>query len=158
MSRRLSWRPTCIPHDPSPSASGLGLAPLGWAAASVAAAPETWHMPDGGDPHRATWMSFGVSEKVWGRRPLTPAREHLARIARTIAEFEPVHLLVREQEHDLAARLCGNRVQLEVQPVDDLWMRDTGPVFVRMPRARGPASTSTSTDGAASRRMRATPR
>lgn len=111
--------------------NGLGLAPLGWAAASVAAAPETWHMPDEGEPHRATWMAFGPSEEVWGRRLLKPAREHLANIARTIAQFEPVHLLVREQEHDLAARLCGNRVQLEVQPVDDLWMRDTGPVFVR---------------------------
>ncbi|MCR6478184.1 agmatine deiminase family protein [Variovorax sp. ZS18.2.2] len=111
--------------------NGLGLAPLAWAADPVAAAPEAWHMPDEGDPHRATSMSFGPSEKIWGRRLLKPAREQLALIARTIAAFEPVHLLVREQEHDLAARLCGNRVQLEVQPVDDLWMRDTGPVFVR---------------------------
>lgn len=113
---------------------GMGLAPLaslGLVATATAAAPDTWHMPDEGDAHRATWMSFGPSERVWGRRLLKPAREHLAQIARTIAAFEPVHLLVREQEHDLAARLCGNRVTLEVQPVDDLWMRDTGPVFVR---------------------------
>jgi agmatine deiminase len=109
---------------------GLGLAPLGLAPRAMAAA-EDWHMPDEGDPHRATWMSFGASESVWGRRLLKPVREHLARIASTIAAFEPVHLLVREQEHDLAARLCGDRVQLRVQPIDDLWMRDTGPVFVR---------------------------
>ena len=76
----------------------------------------------------------------------------------TIAEFEPVHLLVREREHDLAARLCGNRVQLEVQPVDDLWMRDTGPVFVRNAAGNGAASTSTSTAGAASRPMPMMPR
>ena len=112
-------------------ASALGLAPLGCIATAPAAAPESWQMPDEAAPHRATWMSFGPSEAIWGRRLLTPVRQHLARIARTIAEFEPVHLLVREREHDLAARLCGNRVQLEVQPVDDLWMRDTGPVFVR---------------------------
>lgn len=115
---------------------GLGLAPftpfspLAWSTASAATA-EGWHMPDEGDPHRATWMSFGPSEEVWGRRLLAPAREQLARIARSIAAFEPVHMLVREQDYDLAARLCGDRVQLEVQPVDDLWMRDTGPVFVR---------------------------
>jgi agmatine deiminase len=109
---------------------GLSLAPLGWAAASVAAT-ESWHMPDEGDPHRATWMSFGPNEEVWGRQLLKPVREHLAGIARTIAAFEPVHMLVSEQDHDLAARLCGNKVALEVQPVDDLWMRDTGPVFVR---------------------------
>ncbi|SFP88316.1 agmatine deiminase [Variovorax sp. OK605] len=123
---------------------GLGLAPLGWAAmpavtaftAARAASPggatgDTWHMPDEGEPHLATWMSFGPSEEVWGRRLLKPAREHLAGIARGIAAFEPVHMLVREEEQDIAARLCGDRVQLEVQPVDDLWMRDTGPVFVR---------------------------
>jgi len=91
----------------------------------------TWHMPDEGDPHQSTWMSFGPSEKVWGRRLLEPARDHLAGIARAIAAFEPVNMLVRECDYDLAARLCGNRVKLHVQPVDDLWMRDTGPVFVR---------------------------
>lgn len=110
----------------------LGLAPLGIAAAAASAAtPETWHMSDEGDPHHATWMSFGPSEKVWGRRLLTPVREQLAGIARSIAAFEPVHMLVRAQDHDLAARLCGDRVQLLVQRIDDLWMRDTGPVFVR---------------------------
>ncbi len=110
---------------------GLSLAPLGLAVPSMAAAPESWHMPDEGDPHRATWMSFGANEDVWGRRLLKPVREHLASVARTIAAFEPVRMLVNEEDHDLAARLCGNPVQLEVQPVDDLWMRDTGPVFVR---------------------------
>lgn len=88
-------------------------------------------MPDEGDPHSATWMSFGPSERVWGRRLLTPARENLGRIASTIAAFEPVKMLVREQEIELATRLCGPRVQLQTQPIDDLWMRDTGPVFVR---------------------------
>lgn len=110
--------------------AGLGLAPLGAAAAGSAAAPETWRMPDEGDPHRATWMSFGPDERIWGRRLLKPVREQLAGVARSIAAFEPVHMLVRAQDHDLAARLCGDRVQLVVQPVDDLWMRDTGPVFV----------------------------
>ncbi|WP_409169519.1 agmatine/peptidylarginine deiminase [Variovorax sp. H27-G14] len=88
-------------------------------------------MPDEADPHRATWMAFGPSEEVWGQRLLGPAREHLGGIARAIAAFEPVRMLVREDEQELAARLCGSRVQLEVQPIDDLWMRDTGPVFVR---------------------------
>ncbi len=90
-----------------------------------------WHMPDEADPHAGTWMSFGPNEEVWGRRLLRPVRENLAGIARTISAFEPVHMLVREEDHDLAARLCGNKVKLEVQEVDDLWMRDTGPVFVK---------------------------
>jgi len=94
-------------------------------------AREEWHMPDESEQHAATWMSFGPSEDVWGRRLLRPVRENLANIARTIASFEPVHMLVREEDHDIAARLCGSKVKLHVQEVDDLWMRDTGPVFVK---------------------------
>ena len=111
---------------------GLGLASLGMASTrALAVAPEGWHMPDEGDTHQATWMSFGANERVWGRRLLQPVREQLAGIARTISAFEPVRMLVRPEDHDLAARLCGDRVELLEQPVDDLWMRDTGPVFVR---------------------------
>ncbi|MEJ6007717.1 agmatine deiminase family protein [Paucibacter sp. AS339] len=88
-------------------------------------------MPDESEQHAATWMSFGPSEDVWGRRLLRPVRENLANIARTIASFEPVHMLVREEDHDIAARLCGSKVKLHVQEVDDLWMRDAGPVFVK---------------------------
>lgn len=106
------------------SLSPLGVLPPAWAG-------EAWHMPDEGEPHAATWMSFGPSEDVWGRRLLRPARENLANIARTIAAFEPVHMLVREEDQDIAARLCGAKVTLHVQGVDDLWMRDTGPVFVK---------------------------
>ena len=111
--------------------AGLSLAPFGAVATSIAPSPDSWRMPDEGEPHAATWMSFGPSENIWGRRLLKPAQEQLALIAQTIATFEPVHMLVRERDYELAARLCGPRVQLQIQPVDDLWMRDTGPVFVR---------------------------
>ncbi|MEJ6001345.1 agmatine deiminase family protein [Paucibacter soli] len=108
----------------------MSLAPLA-GLPTAARAAEGWHMPDEAEPHAATWMSFGPSEEVWGQRLLRPVQQHLAGIARAIAAFEPVHMLVREEQVELAARLCGNKVRLEVQPVDDLWMRDTGPVFVK---------------------------
>ena len=78
----------------------LSLAPL--AQLPVARAAEGWRMPDEAEPHAATWMSFGPSEGVWGRRLLRPVREHLAGIARTIAAFEPVRMLVREEDYELA--------------------------------------------------------
>lgn len=93
-------------------------------------------MPEEGEPHAATWMAFGASVKIWGRRLLPVVRENLASIAKAIAAHEPVHMLVREDEHDLAARLCGPTVNLVVQPIDDLWMRDTGPIFVKNPGDR----------------------
>ena len=90
-----------------------------------------WRMPEEGEPHAATWMAFGPSTKIWGKRLRSVAQENLAEIAKTIAAHETVNMLVREEEHDLAARLCGPAVNLLVQPIDDLWMRDTGPVFVK---------------------------
>lgn len=90
-----------------------------------------WHMPDESAPHEGTWMSFGASPKIWGRRLLPVVQDELAAIASTIADYEPVYMLVREEDYDLAARKCGLSVNLIVQALDDLWMRDTGPVFVK---------------------------
>ncbi|WP_229166517.1 agmatine deiminase family protein [Bradyrhizobium altum] len=92
-----------------------------------------WRMPDEGAPHAATWMAFGVSAAIWGGRLLPVARENLANIAKAIAAYERVNMLVREEDREIAARLCGPAVSLVVQLVDDVWMRDTGPVFVRDP-------------------------
>jgi agmatine deiminase len=110
----------------------LGGTPVLAASAAGAKAPG-WRMPDEAEPHRATWMAFGASSDVWGERLIQPVREHLAGVARAIAAFEPVNMLVREREADLAARLCGPKIKLFVQPLDDLWMRDSGPVFVTAP-------------------------
>lgn len=90
----------------------------------------TWRMPDEGTAQVATWMAFGLSEELWGKRLLPVARHNLAEIAKAIATHEPVKMLVRKEDHDIATRLCGSSVDLIVQPIDDLWMRDTGPVFV----------------------------
>ena len=89
-----------------------------------------WHMPDEGEPHQRTWMAFGASEEIWGEELLSEVRRNLATIAQTIAKYEPVTLLVRESETDLACELVGPDVELIVAPLDDLWLRDTGPVFV----------------------------
>ncbi|NJO34522.1 MAG: agmatine deiminase family protein, partial [Rhodospirillales bacterium] len=48
-----------------------------------------------------------------------------------IAEHEPVTMLADASVHPLAARLCGPRVQLLNVATDDMWARDSGPVFVR---------------------------
>lgn len=95
------------------------------------AAGSPWRMPDEGDRHAATWMAFGASNEIWGRRLKAGAQANLALIAQTIAQLEPVQMLVSAQDYDLAARLCGSQVKLLVQAIDDLWMRDTGPVFVK---------------------------
>ncbi|MFE3752754.1 agmatine/peptidylarginine deiminase [Nocardia tengchongensis] len=91
-----------------------------------------WLMPEEGDPHVRTWMAFGAGERVWGAELLPVVRDNLVAIARAIARFEPVSMLVRAEEMDLARGLIGGaNVELVPAALDDLWMRDTGPVFVK---------------------------
>ncbi|MFD8494718.1 agmatine/peptidylarginine deiminase [Amycolatopsis sp. NPDC059657] len=98
-------------------------------------APRTVIMPDEGDPHRRTWMAFGASERIWGARALPQVRRDLVTIANSIARFEPVSMLVRPGELEVAKTLVGPNVELVAAEIDDLWMRDTGPVFVRGAKA-----------------------
>ena len=90
----------------------------------------SWHMPEEGEHHTRTWMAFGASEPVWGTHLLPEVQHNLATIANTIARYEPVSMLVREHELELVRTLVDSKVNLIVSPLDDLWMRDTGPTFV----------------------------
>lgn len=85
-------------------------------------------MPDEAAPHDATWMSFAVRDDIWGADLATAVRATLIDIANAIAEYEPVRMLVRPGEK---AAGSGNGVMPHEHAADDLWMRDTGPVFVR---------------------------
>lgn len=87
-------------------------------------------MPEEGEPHRRTWMGFGASQAIWGRKLLPEVRRNLATIANTIIEYEPVTMLVRAHERKLAASLLDPRIELLNSEIDDLWLRDTGPTFV----------------------------
>jgi len=88
-------------------------------------------MPDESEPHKRTWMAFGASEAIWGKKLLPVVRQNLAIIAQTIVKYEPVSMLVRASEYALARELVGTSVELIVSPLDDFWVRDTGPVFVK---------------------------
>ncbi|MEU0544010.1 agmatine deiminase family protein [Nocardia sp. NPDC005978] len=89
-----------------------------------------WLMPEEGDPHRRTWMAFGASAGIWGAELVPETQRALGAIARAIARFEPVSMLVRPDDMAVARDLAGPDVELIEAAIDDLWMRDTGPVFV----------------------------
>ncbi len=90
----------------------------------------SWYMPDEADRHKRTWMAFGATEPIWGKKLLPEVRKNLATIANTIVAFEPVFMLVRPEELTIAQALVDAKVKLVVAPMDDLWARDTGAVFV----------------------------
>ncbi|MBP6299874.1 MAG: agmatine deiminase family protein [Arenimonas sp.] len=99
-------------------------------AAPTSLSSSIYKMPDESEPHIRTWMAFGASKKIWGSKLLSEVQRNLASIANTIVEFEPVNMLVREADLAIAKKLVNSKVKLIVFPLDDIWARDTGSVFV----------------------------
>lgn len=80
------------------------------------------------DEHERTFMSW-PTEAIWGRD--TPeVTQEIARLAQTISQFEPVTLLASPEHEQDAAERAGSSVSVLPLAVDDLWARDTVPVFV----------------------------
>ena len=83
--------------------------------------------------HARTWMCWPSTPSVYGGRGAyyESVQETIGRLSAAIAEHEPVTMLADASVHPLAARLCGPRVRLLDVATDDMWARDSGPVFVR---------------------------
>ncbi|GAB3164957.1 agmatine deiminase family protein [Amycolatopsis stemonae] len=80
--------------------------------------------------HARTLMAWPASDGIWG--PDLPAvQADIARLARAIAGHEHVVLLAGPENRDAAQEAAGPDVEVAEIAVDDLWVRDTAPVFVR---------------------------
>ena len=125
--RDTSARPTTTDFAPgSPAALGFAMPPE-WA------------------PHAATHMGWPFDDEL-GVGYLEGVREEFAALVATIAAFEPVVLNVRddETETDARARIAGAAARLFPEraaavtakveyfrvPLNDVWFRDNGPLFV----------------------------
>lgn len=81
-------------------------------------------------PHTRTWMAWPDSTTIWGRSLLAGVQADIALIARTVAKYEPVVMCANSASAAKARSMCGASVTVITSvPVDDCWMRDTGPVF-----------------------------
>jgi len=93
-------------------------------------------MREESETHKRTWMSFVSNDYIWEERQIPQVKEDLARIARTIAQYEPVSILVNKEDithaHELLGSLNSYKYLIELIKfdIDDLWLRDTGPTFV----------------------------
>ena len=97
---------------------------------------DKWIMPEEAERHERTWMAFGASESIWGRKLLPEVRRNLATVAKAIARHEPVSMLARPSELEVARSLVGPSVDVIECPLNDLWVRDTGPTFVLTEQGR----------------------
>ncbi|MFE4335256.1 agmatine deiminase family protein [Streptomyces sp. NPDC056831] len=81
------------------------------------------------ESHARTFMSWPALESVW-LEDLPYVRKDIARIARAIAEYEYVVMMAGPDQQAAAQKACGRDVEVIPLAVDDLWARDTVPVFV----------------------------
>ncbi|MEU5218235.1 agmatine deiminase family protein [Streptomyces sp. NPDC020807] len=119
----------CGPGDPDASAAGTG--------AGTTPTPTRPSSSPGTDrrfgaeweSHARTFMSWPALESVW-EDDLPYVRQDIARVARAVAGYEYVVMMARPDQLRAAQKACGNDVEVIPLAVDDLWARDTVPVFV----------------------------
>jgi agmatine deiminase len=91
-------------------------------------------MPAETDRHERTlmaWPTVAMAEiGLWGDAGLEGARAVYAEIARVIAPREPITVVAAPADASHAAACCGPGVDVVPLPIDDSWMRDSGPIIV----------------------------
>jgi agmatine deiminase len=92
----------------------------------------SWTMPAEGAPHERTWMTFPRAGETLGATSAESEAGYAAwaAVANAVAAFEPLSMIVDPTETDRARRLLDGAVELHEAPVDEFWMRDSGPTFV----------------------------
>lgn len=87
-------------------------------------------MPAEWENHAACLMAWPTRSELWGEFFLQ-AKADYAAVARAIARFEPVFMVCAPADTSEINELCGNEVRAIALPIDDSWIRDNGPIFVR---------------------------
>jgi agmatine deiminase len=85
-------------------------------------------------PHAATWTAFPSAADLW-EDDLAPAQEEVAAMVRAVARGERVELLVANAEARARAEalLADADVRIHDYGFGDIWLRDTGPLFMASP-------------------------
>ena len=89
-------------------------------------------MPIEGGPHDRTlmawpcgrWQEFGLLEEAF---------VNYAEVANAISSFEPVTMFADPAFSSQARARCSEAVEVVELPLDDSWLRDSGPIFVTGP-------------------------
>lgn len=92
--------------------------------------PAEWH------PHDRTWMAFPTPNDTFGAvgsSTLERARRAWATVARTIARHEPVTMVADPADAEAARAALAEGITVVQAPLDDAWLRDSGPTFTHGP-------------------------
>jgi agmatine deiminase len=99
--------------------------------------PAEWH------PHSACWLAYPYKRSEWGAS-LEACQREFVELCRAIASLDPItgetqgellELLVpdRSDIEKLQQQMESIPVRFHLLPYDDIWLRDSGPIFVRTP-------------------------
>jgi agmatine deiminase len=94
-------------------------------------------MPAEWAPHERTLIAWPAREAAWRGTTIEAARDAHAQVVAAVAAFEPV-TLVADPAHadDARRRVTAEDVEVVALPIDDSWLRDSGPIFVTGPAGR----------------------
>jgi agmatine deiminase len=79
--------------------------------------------------HECCWMAWPSRDDQWVDG-LAGAQRTYASVARAIQRFEPVRMVVEPHCAKDALAQCGAGIDIIPLPIDDPWMRDSGPTFL----------------------------
>ena len=82
------------------------------------------------EPHLQTWMAWPHREDLY-EDLLGDVQSGYVQVARAISEFEPVTMVAHPDHAGKARRMLGNHASVVEMPIDDCWIRDSGPTFVQ---------------------------
>jgi agmatine deiminase len=91
----------------------------------------SWRMPAETAPQDRLWLSFPRPNRTLGDgEDAEEARRAWTAVAHAALEFEPVTMLVDPETRADARRHLSREVDVLEVPLDEYWLRDSGPTFV----------------------------
>ncbi|MEW1658526.1 agmatine deiminase family protein [Streptomyces sp. NPDC093707] len=85
-------------------------------------------MPAEWAEHETCLMAWPSRESRWGAA-FAAARREYAEVARAVSAFEPVLMIAAPGQGAPARAQCGAGIEVVELPLDDSWLRDSGPLF-----------------------------
>lgn len=88
-------------------------------------------MPAEWAEHELTLIAWPQREEAWRDTTIEAARDTHAAVIAAVSEFEPVLVIADpSQEADARKRCPQSNVEVLPLPIDDSWLRDSGPIIV----------------------------
>ena len=90
-------------------------------------------MPPEWDRHERTWMAWPPTNYLLGETnaEAEAARSSWANVANAVVGFEPVSVLATSDQLEIARAYLHPSIEIIEAELDDAWIRDSGPTFVK---------------------------